>query len=524
MNIKNQFYIFISMIFIGLVTFFAYVNAYALAKSEDTAKALMSSINSEISALEKQLTSISTLYPDCSEESRISLETMTLNNSLLKEVIFIRNNTTICSDRSTTLTVEEVADFEIDKLMPDQKYGIYQMYDKKSGNTAIFFMMHINSGWYQLHFDKKYLELWMKEISSHHNVYAYIYDKSRKYISNLHNINTSDSIYYKTFMESEIFPTGIAVGYTQPLLLSLILKFLPTGILLIIINATGISLITRYYIFKRVPLHAEIQKGIYNKEFYAEYQPIVSANSGQWIGAELLVRWLHPKKKKVMPAEFIPAAEQSGQINAITLQLLEQAAQDKASMISIDRPFYLSINVTASMIASPHFVQAVTAIISHNPRLQSGIVMEFSERENFSNTDVSLLQNGMQALRDQGIKWALDDFGTGYAGLSTLQALSFDIIKIDRAFVAASATDSVTKSILGNIAQIGHNLNCLLIAEGVETMEQAEHVKALDIQSCQGFFYAKPMPFERFLAKFKVHSTLPEEVSPSVQEIVGVQP
>ncbi|KHT63100.1 hypothetical protein RJ45_14015 [Photobacterium gaetbulicola] len=524
MNIKNQFLIFVCMIIIGLVTFFAYVNAYAQEKSEDTAKVLLSSITADLITFEKQLSATAQLYPDCSEESRSALEAMTLNYSVIKEVIFIRNNSTICSDRSATLAKEEVADFEIGKLSADEKYAIYQMYDKKTGKIAIFFMVYIESGWYQIHFDKNVLELWLKEIASHHNVYAYLYNNKRKYLSNIENINSSDSIFYKAYAESTQFPIGISVGYTQALLFSLIITFLPTGILLILANAIGVCILAHCFIFRRVPLYTEIQRGIYNQEFYAEYQPIVSAATGQWIGAELLVRWLHPKKQTVMPAEFIPAAEQSGQINEITLQLLKQAAQDKQSMLALEKPFYLSLNVTASMIASPHFVQAITSMIERYPLLQSGIVMEFSERENFSNTDVSLLQSGMQALRDQGIKWALDDFGTGYAGLSTLQALSFDIIKIDRAFVAASATDSVTKSILGNIAQIGHNLDCHLIAEGVETVEQSRHVKALGIQSCQGFYYAKPMPFVRFLAKFKIHSTLPEEVGLSAQEIVGVQP
>ena len=522
MNLKNQFFIFICMLFIGLVTFFAYINAYATEKSEDTAKVLMSSIDTEITTIEKQLTTITDLYPDCSEKSRQALENITLNNSVLNEVIFIRSDSMICSDRSTTLTKEEIADLEIEKLEPGEHYATYQMHDIKSGKTAIFFMMYIDSGWYQIRFEKNYLELWLKEISSHHEVYSYIYDKHRKYFSNIDDINSRESIFYKTMISSSRYPVGISVGYTKELLLDLVWSYLSTGILLIVANAFGISLLVHCFFFKRVPLYTEIQKGIYNREFYAEYQPIVSAQSGQWIGAELLVRWLHPKKKRVMPDEFIPAAEKSGQINEITLQLIEQAAQDKARAVLIDKPFYLSINVTASMIASPIFVGSVIELLKRYPLMQNGVVMEFSERENFSNTDVSLLQNGMQALRDHGIKWALDDFGTGYAGLSTLQALSFDIIKIDRAFVAASVTDSVTHSILGNIAQIGHTLKCQLIAEGVETQEQALHVQSLNIQSCQGFFYARPMPFERFLAKFKIHSTPASEVSHSVQEIVGV--
>ena len=521
MNLKNLFFIFICMVFIGLVTLFAYINTYALEKSQDTAKLLMSSIDAEITTIEKQLTTITQLYPDCSEESRQALENITLSNSAINEINFIRSHSVICSDRSTTLTQEEVADVEIDKLEPGEHYATYQMHDINSGKNAIFLMMFVDSGWYQIRFEKNYLELWLKEISNHHEVYSYIYDNQRKYFSNIRNVDLHDSIFYKSSITSTRYPFGISVGYTKALLFNLIWSFLPTGILLIATNAFGISLLAHFF-YKRVPLKTEIQKGIYNKEFYAEYQPIVSTQTGQWIGAELLVRWLHPKKKRVMPDEFIPAAENSGQINEITLQLIEQAAQDKAKMVNVDKPFYLSINVTASMIASPTFVGSVIELISRYPLLQSGVVMEFSERENFSNTDVSLLQNGMQTLRDHGIKWALDDFGTGYAGLSTLQALSFDIIKIDRAFVAASVTDSVTHSILGNIAQIGHTLNCQLIAEGVETQEQADHVNSLEIQSCQGYFYAKPMPFERFLAKFKIHSTLAPEDTHSVQEIVGV--
>ncbi len=111
------------------------------------------------------------------------------------------------------------------------------------------------------------------------------------------------------------------------------------------------------------------------------------------------------------------------------------------------------------MIANESYVDSLIEMINTHHSLQTNVTLEFTERETFANIEISALQTGMQKLREVGVRWALDDFGTGYAGLSTLQALSFDILKIDRTFVASSVTDAVTHSIIGNIARWGTNFN-----------------------------------------------------------------
>ncbi|MGF1687013.1 EAL domain-containing protein [Photobacterium japonica] len=482
-----------------------YFESVAKKESAATASELFNMIDPHFIKLESRLSTIDRLYPTCSEESIKALEEVTFNSTLTEEISVIKNHHFACSDRPLASMNLLVGPEHIAQYQSDEPYSIYRGISQRRNIEGIFFMAHYGETWFRVLLESRYLDFWFKGIGNHRTIFSSVNNREGALLSRSHPL-ANEHIYYKTTIASSRFPYTVTSGYTGSMLGELALSVLPYSLLIVTICSLLFTLALNQYLTWRDSLSAEIKRGIEQNEFCAYYQPIVDASTGVWIGAELLVRWQHPVRKIIAPLEFIPAAEQSGQINDITLQLIERAAFEKMDIMTFDKPFYLSINVTASMIANFAFVNAVTSIIKQFPVLSHGIVMEFSERDNFSNTDIPSLLSGMQRLRDLGIRWALDDFGTGYAGLSTLQALSFDILKIDRSFVAASVTDSVTQSILGNMAEMGHRLDCHLVAEGVETRAQAQQVLDLDIDYCQGFYYAKPMPYKRFIAKFKIYS------------------
>ncbi|MCW8327799.1 EAL domain-containing protein [Photobacterium sp. SDRW27] len=501
MNKSHTVTILIATFVIGLIIDVILVKHQAKQESEKTVTHLITSMTETLSKIERKLILANQSHVPCSIESKQVLESIVFGSSVIQEISYIEDFRFICSDRdnkTNTAINEEHAKF----IKNASDYVIYRANSQRRNIEGLFFMIPVNNGWYRILLDSRYMDFWLTELTAHHNLYGCLLDSrnSELYRCNSHK---DDQIAFSVTLTSEKFPITATVGYTEQMLLQVMLDQLPYATLVILILSGLVLLIIHAISNWRHSLLSDIQRGIKNKEFYAFYQPIVCSKSGKWQGAELLARWFPPHSDIISPAEFIPAAEQSGLINDITLLLLERAAFEKEMINSVSPDSYISINVTASMIANPSYVTALIEVIAKYPSLQSNIVLEFTEREAFSNTELSVLQSGMQRLREVGIRWALDDFGTGYAGLSTLQALRFDILKIDRTFVASSVTGAVTHSILGNIAEIGHKLQCSLVAEGVETKEQADHVAQLGIQLSQGFYFDKPMSFDDYLSNLE---------------------
>ncbi|WP_051902489.1 EAL domain-containing protein [Photobacterium sanctipauli] len=491
-------------------------------KAQESATDFLSSVESLLSDIERKLVQVNQNHQICSPEGRRELEAIIFQHSPLQEITYIENGQIVCSDRELASSRPKMSDVHIAQIGMEKDYAIYRSTSQRRGIDGIFFMVPAGHGWYRALIDSNYLDFWLNELTKERKLFACVRNNLNATLCQTSNSTAGHKLFSVT-QQSKIYPISVTTGFTHTLLIETMLTKLPYAIFLIIsfaiLTVTGLH---NFLHWRRSQL-SEIQRGIEKKEFYAYYQPIVDSATGQWKGAELLVRWYHPKSQVIAPDQFLPTAERSGLINEITLQLIERAALEKEELSKYcGHNFYISINVTASMIANPAFVGAIANLIQRYPVLKQGVVMEFTERENFSNTDIDLLQSGMRTLRGLGIRWALDDFGTGYAGLSTLRALSFDILKIDRTFVASSLTDSVTQSILGNIAEMGHKLRCNLVAEGVETQEQAEQVRSLGIQSCQGYYFAKPMPFETFKAGWEDSACKIKDSAKGQEETIGV--
>ena len=246
----------------------------------------------------------------------------------------------------------------------------------------------------------------------------------------------------------------------------------------------------------RVQMVNELQKGIDEQNFTLYYQPVFSLNTNKILGVESLVRWIHPKKGMISPALFIPVAEESKQIYSLEKWIINQALQQKKHWES--EGFYqieLSINISSKTLESDFYFNEIEQILISYEVDFSKIILEITETAFLYNIDIAAER--INRLKKLGIKIALDDFGTGYSSLSHLKELPIDIIKIDRSFVNSIQHCEKDKIIIKNILSVAHDLQCKVIAEGIETEHQLDILKQYSCDLGQGFLFYKPLSEEK---------------------------
>ena len=247
----------------------------------------------------------------------------------------------------------------------------------------------------------------------------------------------------------------------------------------------------------RALLEDDLRTALANRQFQLYYQAQVDS-SGRLLGAEALVRWIHPERGLVSPVKFIPLTEENGLIVAIGLWVLETAcAQLKVwQQEPLTRDLVLSINVSAKQFFQVDFVQQVQAAIAYyaiNPLLLKLEVTEGMLLENIEDTIIT-----MHILRKIGVQFSLDDFGTGYSSLQYLKRLPLDQLKIDQSFVRDIAFDSDDQAIVRTIIAMAASLNLSVIAEGVETQEQRQLLLDNGCTNYQGYLFSVPVPIAQF--------------------------
>ncbi|KAB1458972.1 phosphodiesterase GepA [Vibrio panuliri] len=244
---------------------------------------------------------------------------------------------------------------------------------------------------------------------------------------------------------------------------------------------------------------AKIKQAIELQEFVPYYQPIVDIQSGKVIGAEALARWLSPTEGLISPLEFIPLAEESGFISSIGEMVLSKACHDAVLGMQQgkwEQDFHLHVNLSVNQLSQAKLVEQLTKVLTESKLPAHNLTLEITESRLVDNDPVTI-QN-MQAIRDLGIQIAIDDFGTGYSSLAYLHKLPFDCLKIDRTFVNKLDHDHLDTSIVAAIINMTRGMKVDIVAEGIETHEQAEMLKQLECSQGQGFLYSRPVPFEQW--------------------------
>ncbi len=252
----------------------------------------------------------------------------------------------------------------------------------------------------------------------------------------------------------------------------------------------------------RAEMENELRRAVVEQAFVLHYQPQV-ASDGEVIGAEALIRWPHPTRGLLLPAEFVPLAEESGLILPIGHWVLHTACSQLAAwaMRPATAELTLAVNVSARQIASPNFVSEVLALLAATGAPAKRLKLELTESLLLRNTDEIVAR--MRELRAHGVAFALDDFGTGYSSLAYLKHLPLDQVKIDQTFVRDMLEDSHDAAIARTVVALGNNLGLTVIAEGVETAAQRDLLIASGCLAYQGYFFEPPLAiadFESFLA------------------------
>ena len=244
----------------------------------------------------------------------------------------------------------------------------------------------------------------------------------------------------------------------------------------------------------RLERETALRRAIAADELTLVYQPKVELATGRIAGAEALLRWRHPHDGLVMPADFIALAEETGLILPLGHWALTAACRQARAWLERwpgRPPFLLSVNLSARQLREPNLAAAIGDILRETGLPPSSLQLEITESAVMEDVDAAIAT--LHTLRARGLRLALDDFGTGYSSLSYLKQFPLDMLKIDKAFVAGLGRDTEDTAIVGTVIALAHILGMQVTAEGVETIEQAERLRAMSCELGQGYLFARPL-------------------------------
>ncbi len=263
-------------------------------------------------------------------------------------------------------------------------------------------------------------------------------------------------------------------------------------------------------ISRNLSIQKELRSALQKQQFYVLYQPQLSMVTGKITGVEALIRWRHPEFGLIPPDHFIPIAERSGLIDEIgEWVLLEAIKQNKAWQNAGLQPITIAVNLSAHQLHSPLLVRTVTNALNKYNLDPGYLELEVTESMLLERTEQAI--NTLKTVRALGVNLAMDDFGTGYSSLAYLQKFPFNKLKIDKSFVSNITTDPEQAAIINTIISMGHNLNMSVLAEGVETTDQASYLRRHNCNQMQGYLLSKPVDSES-ISHILQNTTIPEWV------------
>ncbi len=245
----------------------------------------------------------------------------------------------------------------------------------------------------------------------------------------------------------------------------------------------------------RLQMEQDLRLAIERNELELFYQPQVELRSGKMVGVEALIRWNHPKKGLISPADFIPIAERIGLIKVLGDWVLRTACTQAVSWRNAGLPkLQMAVNISPTHFQDPVLITSVKEILKETGMHVADLELEVTEsvvQTTGKNVDM------FNRLREMGLKIAIDDFGTGYSSLSSLKYLPIDCLKIDRIFIIDMLNDPESSIILGAIANVSHALGYTIVAEGVEEYEQVVALNGFGCEMIQGYYFSRPVPADK---------------------------
>lgn len=260
----------------------------------------------------------------------------------------------------------------------------------------------------------------------------------------------------------------------------------------------------------RIQLETHLRHALEQYQLKVFYQPIISLQDNHVVGLEALARWHDPELGNIPPDRFIPIAEETGLIIPLGYRVIEQACQDVAIwQQKYNYPFWVAVNLSPRQLRSNRFTQITAKILQRHNFRPNYLKLEVTEQMLLDNT--STIAQMLDTLHRKGIALALDDFGTGYSALSYLRRYPFQSLKVDQSFLRDIPHSTESCALVKTIVAMAHGLGMQAVAEGVETAEQVEFLKAIGCEYGQGYWFSRPLPaveIDSFLAASTGHESI----------------
>jgi EAL domain-containing protein (putative c-di-GMP-specific phosphodiesterase class I) len=251
----------------------------------------------------------------------------------------------------------------------------------------------------------------------------------------------------------------------------------------------------------KLTLENQLSQALEKKEFVLHYQPKVNLASGRLTGTEALIRWNDPRSGQMPPGRFIPILEETGLIYDVGRWALRRSIEDTLRWRAAGLPAVpAAVNVSPLQLRHRGFLDDIRQAVGIDPRAAAGLELEITET--LIMEDVKHSISALKAIRALGVRIAIDDFGTGFSSLSYLARLPVDTLKIDRSFVVDMTAGPEGLALVTTIINLAHSLKLKVVAEGVETEEQARLLRLLGCDEMQGFLVSRPVPAEVFETDF----------------------
>jgi EAL domain-containing protein (putative c-di-GMP-specific phosphodiesterase class I) len=256
----------------------------------------------------------------------------------------------------------------------------------------------------------------------------------------------------------------------------------------------------------RLASYTGLRRAVDAGEFEVHYQPTVALGDGRIVGVEALARWRHPKRGLLTPDAFIDLAEETGLIVPLGKQILRTALRDipDTPPKGGSRPLRISVNLSARQLNHPDLMTTVGQALADTGVPPGRLSLEITE--SVLITDSSAMRTAIAHLKETGVELSLDDFGTGHSSMDYLKFLPVDELKIERRFVCGLLTNHQDRAIVSAITHLGHDLGMRIVAEGVESAQQADQLRDIGCDVGQGYFFGQPMPASHVLQRTQASS------------------
>ncbi|WP_434778188.1 EAL domain-containing protein [Neisseria sp. Ec49-e6-T10] len=501
LNGKTHFIIFFIVFLTGISGIFytAYVDLKEI--SLNSAEKTITEFEHALSLandVSKLLTPL--LNDDCSS-SAPALRQVVIQLPTFRSISFVKDDYVYCSSYLNSTDKRKLAQ----KFIGNRNISLFDR--TILSNRAVLVFEYQNKTADELFKDKRILITIDKQTmlkffytsDSKEKTVMYLYEKGIDSQGRYYTDHHSVPLYYASRINSTV-NNGLTVvsGFNRNDIFTYIFYRFKAHLFLVVIASLFCAFIAKSTVHKSFSPETMLKHAIKHREFVPYVQPLVSSDSHQIIGVEVLIRWIHPTAGMILPNNFIPLAEKFNLIVPITQVLMEQVGNYlKPYKNAIPPGFHIAFNISPSHCLNFELVNDCQKFIDVMQPAPLQLTIEITERELIEKTDMTLAV--FHELKKMNVAVALDDFGMGNSNLSYLNEFSVNFLKIDRYFVSKIETDSFSTVLLESIISIAAKFNLDCIAEGVETIEQAEKLKEYGIKVQQGYYFGRPVPLNIFV-------------------------